>query len=707
MATVPDTILTSGPTGVISTRSATFSFEAAVGSGSSDPASFQCRLDTTSAAAWTACTSPTTYNGLAEGHHKFEVRTKNGEGDGAGNFDPTPAVADFSVEIPPETTIDSGPSGPTASAAATFGFSSSEGGGFQCRLDAAGDWETCTSPQSYSGLSQGSHSFEVRAVDSDGNVDPTPASATFSVDTVSPETTIDSGPSATINAAATGFSFSSSESGSFECRLDSSFDADWSTCTSPDSLTGLTEGSHSFEVRAVDEVGNVDPTPAVATFSVDTVSPETTIDSGPAALIDVAEASFAFSSPDEGSFECRLDSSFDADWSTCTSPDSLTGLTEGSHSFEVRAVDSVGNVDPTPAVANFLVDTIPPEIEVDAAPGTTVNVAQAAFTFSSTEPGTFECRLDSIDDADWAPCTSPVVLTDLPEGSHRFEVRAVDEVGNVDPTPAVASFLVDTIAPETKIDSAPAPTIDVAEAAFAFNSTEPGGFECRLDSSADASWSSCGSPDSLAGLAEGTHTFEVRAVDGAGNADATPASATFFVDTPVNGVRLAVSPLTGKVKVKTPDIKRFRPLTEGETIPVGSLVDTTEGKVRLASVNATGEEQWASFSEGTFRVGQKLGSGLVALKLRGRLDCSAGDEASSSAARSGRRLWGSGKGNFRTTGSSGSATVRGTIWFTEDRCDGTFFKVTRGIVAVRDFPRHKTVSVSAGDNYFAQAANQP
>ena len=57
-----------------------------------------------------------------------------------------------------------------------------------------------------------------------------------------------------------------------------------------------------------------------------------------------------------------------------------------------------------------------------------------------------------------------------------------------------------------------------------------------------------------------------------------------------------------------------------------------------------------------------------------------------------RKLWGSGKGNFRTEGNNGSATVRGTIWLTEDRCDGsTFFKVRRGVVTIRDFDQQQTL----------------
>ncbi|MGE0068222.1 MAG: hypothetical protein AB7T48_12810, partial [Solirubrobacterales bacterium] len=534
-------------------------------------------------------------------------------------------------------------------------------------------------------------------------IDPTAASASFSVDTVAPQTTIDSTPTGTIDIAAAAFSFSSSESGAFQCRLDSSSSEGWSTCASPASLSGLSEGTHTFEVRAIDAVGNVDVTPASATFSVDTVAPETTIDTSPPGTIDVAEAEFAFSSSEEGTFECRLDSVSDADWSLCISPSSLSGLSEGEHSFEVRAVDAVGNVDETPAVSTFAVDTISPKTAIEQGPEGTIDVATATIEFSSPDQtATFECHLDSSSGLDWKECTSPSSLTGLSEGEHTFEVRAVDPIGNTDPSPASVTFSVDTVAPDTAIDVAPAPKLGVTEASFVFSASGAAGFECRIDSAAEDAWAPCTSPVVLTGLADGTHTFEVRAVDAVGNTDSTPAVTMFAVDIPVNGAKLAVAPLTGKVRIKTPDIKRFRPLTEGETIPVGSQVDTTEGKVRLVSANLAGEQQQASFSQGTFSVGQKAGSGLVVLKLRGKLGSCAGEDEAAASGRSGRRLWGSGKGQFRTTGSYGSATVRGTVWFTEDRCEGTYFEVTRGVVGVRDFPRHKTVAVREGESYLAQ-----
>jgi glucose/arabinose dehydrogenase/PKD repeat protein len=89
-------------------------------------------------------------------------------------------------------------------------------------------------------------------------------------DTTPPETTITSGPSATVNSTSATFEFSSSEAGStFECRLDSTT---FSSCTSPQQYSGLAEGSHTFEVRATDAAGNTDAIPASRTWTVDTAT---------------------------------------------------------------------------------------------------------------------------------------------------------------------------------------------------------------------------------------------------------------------------------------------------------------------------------------------------------------------------------------------------------------------------------------------------
>jgi PKD repeat protein len=169
---------------------------------------------------------------------------------------------------PPETTITAGPSGTTDDSSALLEFTASEPSSFECSLD-SGPFAICSSPAFYAGLSEGAHTFRVRATDAAGNTDPTPAERSWTVG-VPPQTTIISGPSGTTNSTSATFEFAASEPSTFECSLDS---APFAACSSPAFYTGLSEGSHTFRVRATDAAGNTDPTPAQRTWIVQTNAP--------------------------------------------------------------------------------------------------------------------------------------------------------------------------------------------------------------------------------------------------------------------------------------------------------------------------------------------------------------------------------------------------------------------------------------------------
>ena len=163
---------------------------------------------------------------------------------------------------------------------------------------------------------------------------------------------------------------------------------------------------------------------------------------------------------------------------------------------------------------------------------------------------------------------------------------------------------------------------------------------------------------------------------------------------PQYGKTVNVGPVSGIVRVKLPGAQEFFVLGTEQQLPVGAIIDTSHGRVRLTSAKGPGGgAQSADFFSGAFRVLQPQGGKpITVLKLDepGRLRRRATHRASGRLARTeDRGLWGSGKGNFRSEGKHGSATVRGTIWWAQDRCDGTLFKVKRGVVTIRDFTNHR------------------
>jgi hypothetical protein len=162
----------------------------------------------------------------------------------------------------------------------------------------------------------------------------------------------------------------------FECRLDT---ATWSACTSP-FVTTAGEGAHTFAVRATN--GKPDLSPATTIWTVDTTPPDTFLAGTPAASTTDASAAFSFRSNEAPvTFECRLDG---GPWSGCTSPNTVSGLSPGSHRFEVRATDAVGWVDQTPAASGWVVDSAAGSIPSSPFPDATSGVAGSPIT---TGPG--------------------------------------------------------------------------------------------------------------------------------------------------------------------------------------------------------------------------------------------------------------------------------------------------------------------------------
>src|SRR5437588_550591 len=332
----PVATITASPPSLTSQTTATFSFNS-----SKPDATFGCALDS---GAGAACASPRSYSGLTAGGHTFTVTATDKAGQSS-----SPASFTWTLDlVPPVATITASPANPTTQTSASFSFSSSKASStFGCQLDSGGAG-ACTSPQSYSGLPAGSHSFTVTATDPAGNTSsPVPFSWTINVTAL--VASITGSPANPTNQTTAAFSFTSSQAGStFTCALDSAAAA---ACTSPQSYPGLAAGSHTVTVTATDQAGNASG-PVSYAWTIDLTPPVVAITATPANPTPQTTASFSFTSSEAGSsFKCTLDSGAAG---ACTSPQSYSGLANGSHTFSLTATDPAGNVS-TPATFTWTI----------------------------------------------------------------------------------------------------------------------------------------------------------------------------------------------------------------------------------------------------------------------------------------------------------------------------------------------------------------
>jgi hypothetical protein len=272
----------------------------------------------------------------------------------------------------------------------------------------------------------------------------------------------------------------------------------------------------------------------------DITPPDTVILGNPATLYNSSSVTFRFSGTDETTQTADLQYRWNVDageWSpfSAATAAAIGGLSEGWHDFSVTARDVAGNIDGSPAALHFLVDLTPPSgLTLKGVGDYTNAVGVAVFAVAEDnladyEDLTFAWR---VDDGPWSDFSyaRKLTLQHLFQGAHRLEAKASDPAGNVS-DPAGISFIVDRTPPDTRVDGiSHSPANGAVTIRFSGNDNFPPPnrltYAWRVD---NGPWSSF-TPDTqatLTGLTAGSHRFEVRARDTAGNVDATPAVQEF------------------------------------------------------------------------------------------------------------------------------------------------------------------------------------
>ena len=280
--------------------------------------------------------------------------------------------------------------------------------------------QPCSSPWTRTSLSQGAHTVEIVATDLFGNVDPTPESWTWRVDSVAPVVIDLIGPAAVTSDPDAVLTFDADEPATFECRLNA---GPWTSCATTANYPDLPDGAYTFEVRAPDTAGNVGaPAPgATWTWTVLTDPPETVITSGPTGLVEhrqrlghlhLTRRTRDLRVPARRGSVPALHQPLDGD---------RTGPGGARPGRPRRGRRRPGR--PDPGLPDLDGGHRRPHGQHHQRAHRNRRVGASTFGFTANEASSFSCVLDG---GPAQPCASPWPLGSLGSGPHTFSVTATD-----------------------------------------------------------------------------------------------------------------------------------------------------------------------------------------------------------------------------------------------------------------------------------------
>ncbi len=262
-------------------------------------------------------------------------------------------------------------------------------------------------------------------------------------DSVSPITTITKNPNNPSNFNIAEFEFSASEEAVFNCQLNS---GEWQICFSPLEYDNLDLGLNIFRVKAADLAGNIEDSPPEYEWEIipilDTIAPTVSIISSPPYFSSSTEAYFEIAANEDNIiFQRKLDSE---DWQACSASSTISGLSEDTHSLEVKGIDQAGNVSSS-IIHYWIVDATAPSSTIDNLKndynktGFTVNWSGDDANASSTivsgiESFDLQYKINSGEWQDWiiaTTSTSTIFNFSVNDwNTVYFQVRAADKAGN-------------------------------------------------------------------------------------------------------------------------------------------------------------------------------------------------------------------------------------------------------------------------------------
>ncbi|MDQ5988145.1 MAG: hypothetical protein CSYNP_03901 [Syntrophus sp. SKADARSKE-3] len=340
------------------------------------------------------------------------------------------------------------------------------------------------------------------------------------IDTTPPTISLVSGPDSLSKTTQATFTYTANETVTYQYRLDNGAwqSGQAAVQNGTTTLSNLTEGQHTLDIKATDTAGNAST--QSYTWTTDSMPPATTFVSKPSTLTNKTTADFSFSFSEKANYQYRLDNGA---WQTgaagaLSGAATLSNLTEGEHTLDVKAVDAAGNA--STQSYTWTTAYMPPTINFTSTPISLTNKNTASFGFNFNEKADYSYRLDN---GAWqagaaAALSGAATLSNLSEGQHTLDVKAMNATGKA--STQSYTWTTDYTPPTINLTSTPMTLNNKNTANFGFTFNEKADYSYRLDNRAwqTGAAAALSGAATLSNLTEGQHTLDIKATDIAGNA---------------------------------------------------------------------------------------------------------------------------------------------------------------------------------------------
>jgi len=513
-------------------------------------------LDDSSFSSDIECSTKLVLNNLTEGIHSLRVIGKNKDGK-MQDISQATEVQFFIDTMPPVATLNKVPESVTNSKEIAILVSGNDVIYYRYRInnESFSNSISVSTPIIRKNLLDGNYRLEVVGIDYAGNVQVTPTSYEWSVQSGSTIKFI-SKPERYTRLKNVSIVLGGDDIYFYRYSINNQVWSGYISIDQPIVLNNLNDGDYTIRiVGAIIPGDSSTETPEISyTWTVDTVAPECTLSNLPLNPTNKQKTAIVVSSVngDVVAYRYKLIIGGSAGQLSgvysVTTPIELSGLGENVYTIKVMGIDRAGNMQSEANATQYTwsVDITPPTVELGNLPAKNTNVNIIDISIGPNDVVAYRFALNSVSWSQEINKNINISYINMQDGIYTLSVIGRDLAGNWQSfqIPTVHVWEIDTVPPEVILLNKPPVVTNLTSADFVIGGIGVIKYRYRLD---DGDWSQefdrIEYPNiAIQSLSEGTHTIEVKGGDKAGNWQNTPTIYQWTINTSMPTAILSNTP---------------------------------------------------------------------------------------------------------------------------------------------------------------------